>query len=66
MFLFLSFFACFVLAGGGAAAQAHCKSLGKAPPPVVAKDVIVHPMQMAQALEKGAAATVLIACVVRQ
>lgn len=29
------------------------------------KDVIVHPIQMALALEKGAAATVLIACVVR-
>lgn len=29
------------------------------------KDMIVHPIQMAQALEKGAAGTVLIACVVR-
>lgn len=46
--------------------QAHFKSLGKPAPPVVMKDIIVHPMQMAQALEKGAAATVLIACVVRQ
>eukprot|EP00904_Undaria_pinnatifida_P007686 jgi/Undpi1/4047/HiC_scaffold_16.g07414.m1 len=42
---------------------AHFKKLGKPPPPVVMKDIIVHPMQMAQALEKGAAATVLIACV---
>lgn len=30
------------------------------------KDMIVHPIQMAQALEKGAAGTVLIACVVRE
>lgn len=44
--------------------QAHFKKIGKTPPPIVVKDVIVHPMQMAQALEKGAAATVLIACVV--
>ncbi|CAN0249720.1 unnamed protein product [Laminaria digitata] len=44
---------------------AHFKKLGKTPPPVIMKDIIVHPMQMAQALEKGAAATVLIACVVR-
>lgn len=29
------------------------------------KDIVVHPMQMAQALEMGASATVLIACVVR-
>ncbi|CAM9755376.1 unnamed protein product, partial [Ectocarpus sp. 8 AP-2014] len=29
---------------------AHFKKLGKTPPPIVAKDVIVHPMQMAQAL----------------
>ncbi|CAM9800510.1 unnamed protein product [Ectocarpus sp. 13 AM-2016] len=42
---------------------AHFKKIGKTPPPIVAKDVIVHPMQMAQALEKGAAGTVLIACV---
>ncbi|CAM9666966.1 unnamed protein product [Ascophyllum nodosum] len=42
---------------------AHFKARGKNPPPIVMKDVIVHPMQMAQALEKGAAATVLIACV---
>ncbi|CAN0105947.1 unnamed protein product, partial [Hapterophycus canaliculatus] len=46
------------------AVVAHFKKLGKTPPPIVAKDVIVHPMQMAQALEKGAAGTVLIACVV--
>lgn len=29
------------------------------------KDIIVDPMQMAEALEKGATATILIACVVR-
>lgn len=47
------------------AMKAHFKNLGRTPPPIVAKDMIVHPMQMAQALEKGAAGTVLIACVVR-
>eukprot|EP00752_Nemacystus_decipiens_P014650 g13047.t1 len=41
----------------------HFKQLGKTPPPIVMKDMIVHPIQMAQALEKGAAGTVLIACV---
>ncbi|CAM9560897.1 unnamed protein product [Scytosiphon promiscuus] len=45
------------------AVVAHFKKQGKNPPPIVAKDVIVHPLQMAQALEKGAAGTVLIACV---
>lgn len=45
--------------------KGHFKELGKTPPPIVVKDMIVHPIQMAQALEKGAAGTVLIACVVR-
>eukprot|EP00903_Cladosiphon_okamuranus_P011971 g11243.t1 len=41
----------------------HFKKLGKTPPPIIMKDMIVHPIQMAQALEKGAVGTVLIACV---
>lgn len=45
--------------------QAHFKARSKTPPPIVMKDIVVHPMQMAQALEMGASATVLIACVVR-
>lgn len=46
--------------------QAHFKARSKTPPPIVMKDIVVHPIQMAQALEMGASATVLIACVVRR
>ena len=34
-------------------------------PPIVAKDIIIHPVQIAQAVEKGAEGVLLMMCLVR-
>mmetsp|Transcript_11092 Transcript_11092/g.37602 ORF Transcript_11092/g.37602 Transcript_11092/m.37602 type:complete len:438 (-) Transcript_11092:138-1451(-) len=38
--------------------------VGSSPPPLLCKDLILHPIQVAQAVEFGASAVVLVACVV--